>query len=405
MADYADEHNWETIGYGSVSKKAIQGWQKATGDDKTGDVSDRAASAARDAESRVKAGARNLEAEAKKAGRAIEGKAESAAQKAKSVFQSAGDKAESAKDTVKEKAANTPSLIDRAAAATQDAADKAKALAHQAAEKVSESAHQASAAVSDATHKASAKVSEATANTPFNYSEGVEGIVRQAEKALGQTEDEIKGAAAKVRAAVKPDDTPAVPAQRGYVDTQRPRELRPETVTPKKPSHEGEVVYPGTLPLGHEPPPGYYVPAPKVKSPEETAKETLPLLAPKVREFAESEPIISQLASTIDSLTSSLSTPTAGSATGILSKAHDDLSALSKRLDDVKKAEKQRLEKTVEEKKKEFEAILKNKDQERASGEQGLKANWDKERQTMVDEWRGSLEKELEHQREGIEQR
>jgi len=266
-------------------------------------------------------------------------------------------------------------------------------------------------------------VSEMTSNLPFNLSEGVEGIVREAERALGRGEAALGRGEARVedlaeRFTHRSSSTePATPASgsRGLADTLRTRELRPETVTPKKPSMEGKEVYSGPpLPLGFEPPPGYYL-APEPKSTKDTAeahrealRQTLPLLVPQVKEFAAEEPIISQLASTIDSLTASLSTPTTSpsvDATGILVKAQDDLTSLSKRLEDVKKAEKEKLEKTVGQKTKEFEEVLREKEEERQKGEQGMKEGWDRERQKMVDEWRSALDSELETQRGGIEQR
>ena len=382
-ADYADDHSWETFGYGTVSKKAVQGWQRVKGDEpkNTTSTTDQLAARIKEAEKNIQNAGRKAETETKKATRTVQQKASETADLAKS-------KASSVKDAVKEKvggsgSTSTPvTLADRAVTATHDVADKAKALASE----------------------AKAKVVEATSDMPFNFSEGVEGIVREAERALGRGEAKVEDVVKATKDAVE-----ATPGPRGFLDAQRPRELRPETVVPQKPSYEGKRLYSGPdLPLGHEPPPGYYIAPPPVqqaKDAVEKVKETLPLLGPKVKEFAASEPIISQLASTIDSLTSSLSTPTSSDANGILTKAHDDLSALSKRLDEVKRAEKEKLEQTVGKKTLEFEAILKNKERERASGEEGLRQGWEKERGRMVDEWRGALEKELDSQREGIEQR
>jgi mitofilin len=247
------------------------------------------------------------------------------------------------------------------------------------------------------------KVEEATEKVPAKFSEGVEGIVRQAERALHTVEDE----AVRAEKAIAPQPT----GPRSLPDTQRPRELRPETVDNKAKSDPtvGKERYSGPpLPLGFEPPPGYYIPAPKKAEPP-VEGAPLPLLAPKVKDFASEEPIIAQLASTIDSLTSSLSSANAGSAsanaTGILTKAHDDLSALSTRLGQVKKNEKEKLEKTISEKTKEFESLLQSKAEEAKKGEQGLRAGWEQERQKMVDKWREELEGELEIQRTGIDKR
>lgn len=268
--------------------------------------------------------------------------------------------------------------------------------------------HEAEARLKELTGEAKHKVQEATKDAPFNFSEGVEGIVRAAESALHKTEHKAAEAADKVKPAEARPSSP-------FPDTQRPRELKPETVTPQVPSYEGKKLYTGPpLPLGHEPPPGYYLPPPpstkkeKVEEKVEEIKERLPLLVPKVKEFASEEPIISQLASTIDSLTSSLSTPSkalSSDATGILNKAQDDLTALNARLQEVKKAEKAKLEQSISEKKKEFEALLKSMEAEKAKSEEGLKQTWQHERQTMVEDWRKELEGELEQQRQSIEQR
>ncbi|WVO19401.1 uncharacterized protein IAS62_000681 [Cryptococcus decagattii] len=268
--------------------------------------------------------------------------------------------------------------------------------------------HDAEARLKELTGEARLKVQEATKDAPFNFSEGVEGIVRAAEIALHKAEH----AEHKVEHA----EHKAEPTAEEHPDTQRPRELKPETVTPKVPSYEGKKLYTGPpLPLGHEPPPGYYLaPPPSAKKQAvddekvQEIKGKLPLLVPKVNEFASEEPIISQLASTIDSLTSSLSTPSnalSPDATGILNKAQDDLTALNARLQQVKTAEKAKLEQSIAEKKKEFEALLKKKEAEWAKAENGLKQTWQHERQAMVEDWRKELEGELEQQRQTIEHR
>jgi mitofilin len=288
-----------------------------------------------------------------------------------------------------------------------DASDKAKSLANDAKNLASDASTRAKGAAVSAKDKvegaavsAKDKVEETAEKVPAKFSEGVEGIVKQAEKALHT----VEGEAIKAEKAIAPQPT----GPRSLPDTQRPRELRPETVTPQKSDPTiGKEKYTGpALPLGFEPPPGYYVAAPKKPEPP-VEGAPLPLLAPKVKDFASEEPIIAQLASTIDSLTSSLSSANAGSAnaTGILTKAHDDLSALSTRLGQVKKTEKEKLEKTISEKTKEFESLLKSKAEEAKKGEQGLKAGWEQERQQMVDKWREELEGELETQRTGIDKR
>nr|ODO04035.1 mitochondrial protein [Cryptococcus depauperatus CBS 7855] len=357
VADYADENGWENL-----TGKILNTWYSIAGKSET-----------------------TSEKVERKLGEIKEGVAQIPAQ--------AKGKIEEVRERITEKSSASQKVGDKAQHLKQVAIDKT---------------HEAETRIKEFAVEAKEKIETATKDVPFNFSEGVEGIVRQAEAALHKVESKTDQAVETAKLA------PTIPSSR-FPDTQRPRELRPETVVPKKQSFEGKQLYTGPpLPLGFEPPPGYYLEPPKetlqekVKEKIGEIEEKLPLLVPKVKEFAAEEPIISQLASTIDSLTSSLSTPTktlSSNATGILSKAHDDLTALSTRLQEVKKAEKERLEKTVGEKKKEFEALLKSKEDEKVKSEGVLKQNWEKERQGMVDDWRKELEAELEHQRQGIETR
>lgn len=373
VADYADDNGWDNL-----TGKAVRGWQSVTGarpetrtekvERKVGDVTHEAA---------------RLPAQVR-------------------------DRADEAKDRVVGKHSTSQKIHEKA-----EELKKA----------VEQRTHDAEARLKELTGEAKHKVQEATKDAPFNFSEGVEGIVRAAETALHKTEHKAEHKAEQPKAELRAGEVvekgkPTAEEHRPsspFPDTQRPRELKPETVTPQVPSYEGKKLYTGPpLPLGHEPPPGYYLaPAPSAKKQAveekvQEVKEKLPLLVPKVKEFASEEPIISQLASTIDSLTSSLSTPSKAlspDATGILNKAQDDLTALNARLQDVKKAEKAKLEQSITEKKKEFEALLKDKEAERAKSEEGLKQTWQHERQAMVEDWRKELEGELEQQRQSIEQR
>ena len=400
MADYADDHSWETFGLGKVQKTAVEGWQKITGEDKKPNSAQaRVATRAREVEKDVKSGLRDAENRAKQLARDAERKVDSAVSKTKAEASSAAQKLSTAASRAAEK-------TESEAAKAQNSAEKQLGRSREKAETLTDRAVTVTTNAKDRAFAlaTSAKdaVVDAVPDVPFNFSDGVEGIVREAERALAKGEASVEHAAERVVGAVE-----TTPGPRRFLDAQRPRELRPETVQPKRPTFEGKELYTGpALPLGFEPPPGYYIaPPPAPKSPDQKIKETLPLLVPKVKEFAASEPIISQLASTIDSLTQSLSTPTSGSVDGILTKAHDDLSALNQRLDTVKREEKQKLEKTLAEKAEEFQNVLRSKEEEREQGEQGLKQGWDTERRKMVDEWRGALETELESQRQGIEQR
>jgi len=406
VADYADENHWENFGVGTVSKKAVQGWQGVTGDikDKSVDARNTVARQAERTGNKLERAGDEVERAAKKGGEEVKGNAIDLRDRAVSAAQEAGEQAKKYAAEASEKAKHLAT----------EASEKAKSLANDASSKASRAATEAKNLASDATARtkeAAAGAEKKLEQVPAKFSEGVEGIAKQAENALHTAEGKAVNAihsaedkAIRAEKAIAPQPT----GPRSLPDTQRPRELRPETVKPTKADPTiGKEKYSGPpLPLGFEPPPGYYVVAPKKAEPP-VAGAPLPLLAPKVKDFASEEPIIAQLASTIDSLTSSLSSANAGSsnATGILTKAHDDLSALSTRLGQVKKTEKEKLEKTIKEKTAEFETLLKTKAEEAKKGEQGLKAGWEQERQSMVDKWRGELESELETQRTGIDKR
>lgn len=345
VADYADDHDWDQFGPGSITKSLL----KITG------------SSNKEADDKV--------AEAKKA---------------------VGDATASAQAAAADAARRANEVKEAAAARAYEAQKVAKAKAAELAKQAQTTATQAVNKASDATAKLADKVEHAIHDTKKTV---VEPIVDKAAETVAT------GAKAIAEAA-----EPVYPLP----DTAKPRQLRPETVVPQKPSNEGKEEYSGPkLPLGFEPPPGYYLkgPPPKPKTPED---EPLPQLVTKVKEIAANEPIISQLASTIDSLTTSLSSNKGGpsaQAADILDKAQGDLNALNQRLSDIKKAEQERLQKAVDSKQAEFEVALKSKQEEWQKDEEGLKESWDAERQKMIDGWRSVLDGELDAQRESIEAR
>ncbi|KAK4683533.1 MICOS complex subunit MIC60, partial [Tremellales sp. Uapishka_1] len=440
-------------------EKYIKGKTSAAGESLASSeqsLKDHAASAEKTLEGKTASAKKVVKENAAAAQKALEEKAASAKKTAASAQHTVEEKAASAKKTAASARHTVEEKASSAASAVKSGAHDLQSSLKDTASSLKEKAAEASGKVKALAHDASGKIAESTKAVPFNLSDGVEGIVREVEGALHkgesktaelahdargllrqaedkagevahdargllrQAEDKAGELVHDARGALQQGEakagelahnakdalTPA-PGPRSLPDTQRPRELRPETVARPKPSFEGKTLYTGPpLPLGFEPPPGYYLAPPPVKKVE--VVETLPLLVPQVKAFAAEEPIISQLASTIDSLTASLSTPTtspSSDATGILSRAQDDLSALSKRLADVKAAEKTKLEQTVGEKKKEFEAVLRGKEAEWKKDEAGLKAGWEEEREKMVHGWRNTLEGELEDQREGIEKR
>lgn len=359
LADYADEHGWDRFGVGTITNAAVRLTHS------TDDMGAKLEEAKKAAEAK----AAELTASAKASAAEAQKRASAAAVSAKAKAAELTKEAEA-------KAAEVVDKVEKAAHITHAKADKAVAAASDKTEKVVAAVQTKAAAVAD---KAAAVGDKAD--------KVVEKYVNKDAKAV----EEVVNAYATVN----------------YPDLAKPRALRPETVQPQKPSFEGKEQYNESLPLGFEAPPGYYVkpPAPKKKVPE---GEPLPLLVPQVKEIAAAEPVIAQLATTIDSLTTSLSKGKGGpsaDAADILSRAQGDLAALNQRIDDVKKAEKERLEKAVAKQQAEFETALKQKQNEWEKDEAGLKETWETERQKMVDGWREVLNGELETQRQIIEQR
>lgn len=358
LADYADENAWDQFGPGTVTQQVV----KLTSTSKD-----------------------DIQAKIADAKRVAEARAHEAAALARSASADAQKRIHDATDAARAKAGE---LTKQASNATSDLREKAEAAAAEAKEKA--------VAAKDTIADSASTAAAATRGV-------VDSIAKDTKKAADAAVDKASEVADK--AAVEADRAIA-DVNNPFPDTAKPRPLRPETVKPQQRTYEGQEKYGEKLPIGFEPPPGYYIPPPPPKPKNEEGK--LPLLTPKVKEFGAEEPIIAQLASTIDSLTTSLSSakgaPSA-QASDILARAQGDLSALNARLDDVKKAEQARLQQTVDAKTREFEAQLQQKEKEWQKDEVSLKSTWEAERQKMVDGWRDVLDSELEAQRQSIEQR
>ncbi|KLT38985.1 hypothetical protein CC85DRAFT_309652 [Cutaneotrichosporon oleaginosum] len=356
LADYADENGWENFGPGTLAQMVTK-----------------LSSTSKD----------DIQAKLEQAKRAAEAKAHEAAALARSSAADAQKRMHDAAEAARTKAGE---LTKQASGAAHDIREKAEKAAAEAKEKAERASH----------------VVAESAKEAAQATKGVGKAIVQDTKEVAEVAADKAKEVAKDAERVTQD---AVSTHR-FPDTAKPRPLRPETVQPQTRSYEGQEQYPEKLPIGFEPPPGFYVPPPPPKPKSEEGK--LPLLAPKVKDFGVEEPIIGQLASTIDSLTTTLAgakgAPSAQAA-DILGKAQADLSALNARLDDVKKTEQARLQSTVDAKTREFEAQLARKEQEWLAGEDKLKTTWEAERQKMVDGWRDVLDAELAAQRQHIEAR
>ncbi|BEJ16394.1 hypothetical protein CspHIS471_0509990 [Cutaneotrichosporon sp. HIS471] len=356
LADYADEHGWEAFGPGTIAQMVAQLTSTSTSD---------------------------IQAKLESAKRAAEAKAHEAATIARSSAADAQKRMHDAAEAARVKAGE---LGKQATGAAQDIREKAEKAAAGAKEKA------------DAAREVVAESAKDAAQTTKGVGKAIVKDTKEAAQAAAdKIQETVEGAKQVAQEAASTHRFP---------DTAKPRALRPETVQPQKRSYEGQEQYGEKLPIGFEPPPGFYVPPPPPKPKGEEGK--LPLLAPKVKDFGVEEPIIGQLASTIDSLTTTLAgakgAPSAQAA-DILVKAQNDLSALNARLDDVKKTEQARLQNTVDAKTREFEAQLASKEKEWSADEDKLKSNWEAERQKMISGWRDVLDAELEAQRHNIETR
>lgn len=181
-------------------------------------------------------------------------------------------------------------------------------------------------------------------------------------------------------------------------------------------------IYPGSIPIGHEAPPGYIGSAPRPRDPSTTAAPpppSLPLLAPSIRGFSGSEPVLGQLASTIDNLAGFLrdnpdlvvrgKTQSGDDAPRVLASAENELKNLGNRLEKIKVQERQHLESSLDTQAKKYSKLLLDAErdlhQRLDKQEDDWKDAFEAERQKLVKFYNAKLEKELETQQELINER
>ena len=241
----------------------------------------------------------------------------------------------------------------------------------------------------------------AVKNEFIAFSEGVADLVKEAEAAL----------------AGKPFSPSTSPAPVVLPDTQPSRGVE-FVEAPKEFSSDGQKVYNAPLPLGFQPPPGYVLPSkPKAstapKEPKaDAAPSPLPLVAPTVAKFSASEPVIAQLAETIDSLAAYLrDNPSAasGGAKDVLLTAEIDLKQLADRMEKVKEDERKKLEVQLDEQSKDYSRKMLDLEADAQDKmdrqEEDWKTLFDEERQKISTAYRKKLESELATQSEIIDQR
>lgn len=436
LIEYADDHDWDQLGAATTTRPngAVATGKDAAAakaQDGAKDLLVTAQHKASDFAHKIAAKADTLTQQAAKA---VDDVKHQGALKVDEAKRAAGV---AVKDVKRETKRDAAVVETKAAQASDAAAGEAKRVVDGLKAAAAGVTERAGHVVDEVKHEASHAVDQVKA---LLFSDGVTELVDRAEQALGRAGSKVERAAhdAEHKVETVAHDLAAasqapVPAgvQAQMVDTQPKRDVVADddgSHTASKQAYTGPA-----LPIGFEPPPGYYVPKPAEPTTRSTEhaqlaadplqaglpepKPVLPLLAPKVHEFtsAQDEPIISQLASTIDSLAESLSatshaaasssTTDAVSPAAILTRAQDDLASLSGRLQALKDDERRKLEETAERKRAEFEAQLRARESEWTNKEGELVEGWKEEREKLVDGWRKVLDRELEGQRVGIEQR
>ncbi|KAK4053450.1 MICOS complex subunit mic60 [Microbotryomycetes sp. JL201] len=276
-------------------------------------------------------------------------------------------------------------------------------------------------------HQVAADAKARAANEARKVEDKVEHGVAKAEQ---KTEQVIHKAADKVKEAAKtvkehvpsPKEVLKVekvvdePKSTLPVYAQRPRDVSAEPVPPKKAPPKEPYQGP-PLPLGFEPAPGYEVPRAPAPAKGEIKPPTpppapLPLVAPAVQEVSTSEPLLGQLASTIDSLAKFVennSDTVSSSAASVLSSAQHDIKSLAARLDAIKKAETEKLEQSLKKQANDYSGMLVKQEKELVerldTQEEDWKKAFDDERKKLVEAYKTKLEAELATQQEIINQR
>lgn len=257
----------------------------------------------------------------------------------------------------------------------------------------------------------------------------VEPAVQQAKKEVKETAKEVIGKVETV-AGVAADKAKydylelvtraeAAVAGKPYSkdEASPPKNVAVETeATESTGTETSKNVYDRPLPIGFEPPPGFARPAspkskPTVEKPKTPEAESIdiPLVAPVVA--TASEPIISHLAGTIDSLASYLkSDPAAAKKAGdVLETAKGDLTALVERIEAVKQQERSALEEKLDEQTREYTLKLLELEMQAQDKlddqEQGYKQLFEQERAKFVQAYREKLNHELQVQTELINER
>ena len=237
----------------------------------------------------------------------------------------------------------------------------------------------------------------------IQFTPGVEELVLEAEAALQGKPFKQSPPSTQSEASITHDQlTSAVKSE------PQPKPGSSETESTEVPLKN---VYNAPLPLGHEPPPGFTRPVPP-KPPKPLAPgEPLPLVAPAVEKLHSSEPILSHLACTIDSLASFLNANPAASnkARDVLEVAKNDLSSLAQSFERHREEEKIKLEQSLDEQTREYTLKLLELElqaQDKLEGQESdFRAFFEEEKARFAKAYREKLEQELRTQSDIINER
>lgn len=263
--------------------------------------------------------------------------------------------------------------------------------------------------------KTSVKKSEDTVSAvvkhqSIQFSSGVQALVEEVEAALAgkpKPEKTKKPAPTPVPEVTTSPEQPELTLRARSQPTPETKGVSPPAEVPGK-------VYDAPLPLGFEPPPGFNKPKPPpplLALEAHSAPPPLPLITPEISEHAGSEPIISQLATTIDNLTVFLnSNPAAAEkAHGVIDTAKLDLMNLASRIEKIKEDERAILEQQLDDQAREYTVKLLELEmvsQDKLdSQEDDFRKLFDEEKAKLIKAYREKLSQELQTQSEIINER
>jgi len=248
--------------------------------------------------------------------------------------------------------------------------------------------------------------------TSDHHPSPVEKIKAKTEAAVQRAKDQSHTLANSIPPK-KQTQSPAQPPTQSSLSAAPEKSHESPIDSAKSPNHL--PTYDREIPIGHEPPPGYLGSAPRPRDPSTEPlppPPALPLLAPTLKDLSSSEPILGQLASSIDSLAGFLrdhpdvlvrgKDPSGQDAPRVLSTASQDLKNLAGRLEAIKSEKQAQLQQKLEAQAKEYGKILLDAERELHQRLDQQEENWkntfEEERSKLTKSFQDKLAKELETQ-------